>query len=237
MSGGHKRKRDELSPDDVRHLSQSLSQLSVSRHKAKKQTAAGPKEDEQVEATSSPCGDTQRYKPDYVTMSDHDFVRMLSEAVDGGDQIHRYLDTKEKIDLIRQMTELTNDLRYLDLQRQFWQDHYDHSSKEGMWGVEVSRSFAKQHRTCRTYSFHKHVIEQRQMTVKEEIHRKCEAFQECLIKVEEHAREWEPSFDRNLLPHAIDEFVKHGQKRLRDEFDYKKKIFVLNATDHYCEAL
>ncbi|CAF1042629.1 unnamed protein product [Didymodactylos carnosus] len=43
--GGTKRKRHELSHNDVRHLSQSLSQLSVSRQQVKKQPTAGAKDD------------------------------------------------------------------------------------------------------------------------------------------------------------------------------------------------
>ena len=56
---------------------------------------------------------------------------MLANATTDGGRIVQYLNTKEKVDFIRQMTELTNNLRYFDLQRQLWQYHYDIGLKEG----------------------------------------------------------------------------------------------------------
>ena len=79
------------------------------------------------------------------------------------------------------MTELTNNLRYFDLQRQLWQYHYDLGLKEGRWEAQLLNKYAKQHNTCRAYSYLKHVIE----------------------------------------------------KRLVEEFNYKKKMIVMNSNDHY----
>ena len=110
------------------------------------------------------------------------------------------------------MAELTNDIRYLQLKEQFWQNHYDLSLKEGIWGMESSRSFAKQHRVCRTYSFKKHVIEEGQMTTKIQMNRTIEALQICLLQLEVHARQWQPSIDYDILSYAIDEFVQRGQR-------------------------
>ena len=66
-----------------------------------------------------------------------------------------------------------------------------------------------------------------------EFHRKIETLQKCLLQLEENARRWQPSVDPHLLSYAIDEFVKHKQKRLRKAFDYKKKMLTINASDHY----
>ena len=78
-----------------------------------------------------------QFKPAYLKVPDHTFVRMLANATTDGDGIVQYLNTKEKVDFIRQMTELTNNLRYFDLQRQLWQFHYDLGLKEGRWGSTV----------------------------------------------------------------------------------------------------
>ena len=56
-----------------------------------------------------------------------------------------------------------------------------------------------------------------------QIHRNIHELQQYLVKLEENARQWQPSFDPNILSHAIDEYVKRGQKRLVEDFNYKKK--------------
>ena len=78
---------------------------------------------------------------------------------------------KEKVDFIRQMTEFTNNLRYSDLPRQLWQYHYDLGLKEGRWGAQLLNNYAKQHNPCRAYSYIKHVIEKRQKSIVNQIHR------------------------------------------------------------------
>lgn len=168
-----------------------------------------------------------------MTVPDHTFVRMLSKAIKNGEQIIPWLDTKENIAFIRQMARVTNNIRYFDLQRQLWDDHYNLGFKEGFWGMELSRSYAKQHRVCRAYSYQKNVIEARQMMAKNELQRNIDTLQKCLLELETNARSWQPPIDPYLLSYAIDEFVQHGQKRLRDDVDYKKKMLHINASDQY----
>ena len=88
-----------------------------------------------------------RFKPAYLKVPDKIFVRMLANAITDGHGIVQYLDTKEKVDFIRQMTEVTNNLRYFDSQRQLWQYHYDLGLKEGCWGSQLLKSYAKEHNT------------------------------------------------------------------------------------------
>ena len=173
-----------------------------------------------------------QFKPVYMKVHDHTFVRMLASTTIDGVKIVQYLDTKEKVDFIRQMTELTNNLRYLDLQRQLWQYHYDLGLKEGRWGGQLLNNYAKQHNTCRAYGYLKHVIEKRQKSIMKQIHRTISELQQYMLKLEEHARQWQPSFDANILSHAMNEYVKKGQKRLVEEFDYKKKMIIINSNDH-----
>ena len=57
------------------------------------------------------------FKPRYLRMSDKVFKQMLSNKIEHDDNIIQCLDTKEKIEFVRQMTEATNNLYYFDLQR------------------------------------------------------------------------------------------------------------------------
>ena len=57
----------------------------------------------------------KEFKPRYLRMSDK---VMLSNEIEHDDNTIQCLDTKEKIEFVRQMTEATNNLYYFDLQRQ-----------------------------------------------------------------------------------------------------------------------
>ena len=54
------------------------------------------------------------FKPRYLRMSDKVFKQMLSNEIEHGDNTIQCLDTKEKIEFVRQMTEATNNLYYFD---------------------------------------------------------------------------------------------------------------------------
>ena len=182
---------------------------------------------------SLPTSYMQRFKPHYLKVSDQIFKQMLSNAIKDGDKIVEYLDTNEKVQFVRQMTEVTNNLHYIDLQRHLWQDYYNLGMKEGIWAPRISKSYAKQHNTCGTYGFPKHIIEKRQKTIKYQLQRTISELQIYLIKLEQNSQQWQPSFDPNILSNAINECVKKGQQRLRQEFDYKMKMLTLDSNDHH----
>lgn len=233
MAVTHKRKRGTQADDEeTGNLSQSLSQISISQEKVIKQpklNLTDSDHDEQPLLNEN----KQWHTPSYLNTPDYIFVRMLAKSISNGEHIIQWLNTKEKIGFIRQMTKATDNIRYFDLQRRLWQDHFDLGFKEGWWGIELTRSYAKQHRVCRTYSFTKNIIEERQKTAEDELHRNVEVLQKHLVQLEINAQQWQPSIDSHLLSCAIDEFVQYGQRRLRDEYDYKKKMLQINAMDHY----
>lgn len=170
---------------------------------------------------------------EYLMIPDHLFVQQLSKTINDSDDIIRWLNTKEKIDFIRQMTVIVNDMYYFDLQRQLWQEHYDLGLKEGWWGMELSSSYAKEHRVCRAYSYQKNIIEERQLIVTNQLDRSIETLQHYFLQLETFAQHWQPSMDPHLMSYAIDQYVHHGQIRLRDELDYKKKMLQIDSNDQY----
>jgi hypothetical protein len=176
----------------------------------------------------------QLFKSQYLKVSDQIFKQMLSNAIPNGDTIIQYLNTNEKVQFVRQMTEITNHLQYIDLQRHLWQDYYNIGLKEGgSWAPRLSKYNAAQHNTCCSYGFPKNIIEKRQQTIQHQLKRTMNELQQYLIKLEQNAQQWQPSFDPNILSHAINECVKKGQQRLRQEFDYKKKMLRLDSNDRH----
>ena len=251
----NKRKRQEFNQDDI-DMGRSLSQISISRSNPKKKKTRialrdhlpnnvvskvlngnaheQDKHNEEDNDELVSINSKERFKPRYLKVSDHIFKQMLSNTIKDGDKLIECLDTQEKLHFIRQMTEVTNHLHYLDLQQHLWQDYYNIGVKEGnVWAPKLSKSFAKQHHTCRTYGFPKHIIEQRQKKITYQLQHTINELQQYLIKLEQYAQEWQPSFDSTSLSNAINECVKQGQQRLRQEFEYKRKMLDLNSNDHH----
>ena len=237
------------------NVNRSFSQLSISQENPKKKMATATRAEtitndqsnnqilpvlnanNQKETDESlPLNSLSSLKPSYLKVPDKIFKQMLSNAIEGGDQIVQYLDTHEKLQFIRQMTEATNNLYYIDLQCHLWQDYFDLGTNEGVWAPRVTKSFAKQHHTCRTYGFPKHTIERRQKTIIRQSQHAINNVQEYLMKLQENTQHWQPFIDPNILSNAINEYVKKGQQRLREEFDYKKKLLECNSNDHHLIA-
>jgi len=176
--------------------------------------------------------DTRGYTSPYLKVSDKIFKQMLSQAVEDGEQLIRSLDTHDKLQLVRQITELTHKTCYFGLQRDLWQDYYNLGLKHGnIWAPRLPKSLAKQLHTCVTYGFPKHIIEKRQQTIHHQIERTISELSQHLNQLHTLTQQWQPPINFNLLSTAIDQCVNSGQGRLRQEFDYRRKILEHNVHD------
>ncbi|CAF4270508.1 unnamed protein product, partial [Rotaria sordida] len=251
----NKRKRQEPNEDDIQ-VSRSFSQLSISQRNLKKTkstignnssnkeisnvvTDTNEKLQQQQQQKKQegdndllPTNYVQQFKPCYLKVSDKIFTRMLSNSIEDGNKIVQCLNTNEKLQFVRQMAEKTNNLYYFDLQRPLWQDYFDLGMKENKWAPRVSKSFAKQHHTCRTYGFRKHIVEQRLQTITQQFQRTINELQQYILQSEQNVKHWQPYIHPAILSNAIHECVKSAQQRLRQEFDYKKKMLALDSNDH-----
>ncbi|CAF4487867.1 unnamed protein product [Rotaria sp. Silwood2] len=251
----NKRKRQEANKDDI-HISQSFSELSISQMNPKKTKSTIEDQQSDKEVLDLVNGDineqqqqennkheedndlvstnyVKRFKPRYLRVSDKILKQMLSNAVEDGDKIIQCLNSNEKLQLVRQMTEAANNLYYIDFQRQLWQAYFDLGMKEGVWAPRVSKSFAKQHHTCRSYGFPKHVIEQRQKTITQQLQHTADELHWYLTNLEQNVQQWQPYIDPSVLSSAINECVKNAQQRLRQEFNYKRKMLTVNSNDRH----
>ena len=161
------------------------------------------------------------------------FKQMLSNEIEQGDTTIQYLDTEEKIQFVREMAEAMNNLYYFDLQCQLWQAYYDIGMKEGVWTSRVSKSFAKQHHTCRSYNLVRHIIEKCHRETNQQCQQVIDRVQQYIIELEEKTQQWQPSIHSAILSTVINEYVKDAQRRLRQEFDYKKKMLIFNTNHHH----
>ncbi|CAF3940428.1 unnamed protein product [Adineta steineri] len=232
----NKRKRPNSNRDDV-HMSQSFSELSISQinTKKKKSISKNNKKDKDDNDVSASIHSIQRFKPHYLRVSDNVFKQMLSNVINDDHKTIQSIDTNEKIRFLREMTELTNNLYYFDLQRQLWQEYHNMTLKEnGVLGLrQLSKSDAKEHNTCYMCGFPKHVIQKRQNTIVHQMQRTINELNQYLIQLNTWTTQYQPPIDPNILSNAINEFVKKGQERLKQEFDHKKKMLELNSYDHH----
>ncbi|CAF1271585.1 unnamed protein product [Rotaria sordida] len=247
----NKRKRQETDEDDIQ-VNRSFNQLSISQRNLKKiksttgnnsstneisnvVTDANENQQQQKKQGEDndllPTNYVQQFKPRYLEVSDKIFKRILSNSIEDGNKIVQCLNTNEKLQFVRQMTETTNNLYYFDLQHQLWQDYFDLGMKENKWASRVSKSFAKQHHTCCTYGFPKHIIEQRLQTIGQQFQRTINELQQYIIQLQHNAEQCQPYIHPAILSNAINECIKSAQQRLRQEFDYKKKMLALDSND------
>ncbi|CAF4165334.1 unnamed protein product [Rotaria sordida] len=233
----NKRKRPEINEDDIQ-ISRSFSQLSISQRNLKKTksttrnnlsnneisnvvTDANEKLQQQQRKKQKEDNEllsinyVKQFKPSYLKVSDKIFQQMLSNSIEDSNKIVQCLNTNEKLQFVRQMTEATNNLYYFDLERQLWEDYFDLGIKENKWAPRVSKSFVKQHHTCRTYGFHKHIVEQRLQTITQQFQRTINELQQYILQSEQNVKQWQPYIRPAILSNAINECVKSAQQQLR----------------------
>lgn len=252
----NKRKRQDLNHNehgDI-HVNQSFSQLSLLQNNSKKKKfmktiISEPTNNEILSSKAIKNTDNdnvlimnylQKLKPNYSNVSDQIFKQMLSNAIkNDNDRINiiQALDTQEKLQLIRQITEITNNLHYFNLQRQLWHDYSNIGLKQDAdsWSItsRFSKSFAKQHHICRTYAYSKHMVEQRQKTIEHQLQRTTNELSQYLIQLHTLTDQWRSSIDPNLLCDIINECVKNGQQKLCQEINYRRNMLKFDFNDHH----
>ena len=216
-------------------IDETFSQLSISQEDVKntKATATALVHDEVSSDNNGPSINyLENFKPRYLKVSDRIFKRMLGDAIEDGSKLIQCLNTSEKLHAIREVTEITNNLYHKDFQQKLWQEYCNISSQDNNWESKITKQFARQNSLHKIYRPEKSYIEQRLATIAEQKLRLGKELQEHLAKLLNDIVYWQPSLDGTLLSHTINECVLHHQKRLKQEFQYKKEMLQLDWNDH-----
>ncbi|CAF0856088.1 unnamed protein product [Adineta steineri] len=216
-------------------LDKSVSQLSISQINPKKKkttttTTDNQSNNENVEASDN---DTEKYKSCFLKVSDRTFKQMLSNAIQDGNKLVQCLDTPEKIYTIRQITELTDQLHFKQLQQALWQEYHSISLKYDFSELKVTKQYAAKHNTCRIHKPSKSAIEKRQETIKRQRERIATELNTHSLQLPVSITEWQPSIDFQILSNAINECVEKIQQKLKQEFQYKHELLELTCADHH----
>ena len=185
-----------------------------------------------------PIATIKNFKPKYLKVSDRVFKKMLSNAIHDGHQLVQCLDTNEKLQIVRQMTEITNNLHYFSLQQDLWQYHFNFGTKENIWTTDVTNSNTTQSNNDRTYYYPKHLIERRQKRITHQLQRTKNESEQGLIYLKQNTSQWQPPIDCDQLIQIITVCVEKGLQHLRHEFLYRAAISELDfhdrrATTHF----
>ncbi|CAF3822040.1 unnamed protein product [Rotaria sp. Silwood1] len=215
-------------------LEQPFSQLSISQEDVKDNNTTTIFVHNEVNNVNNDSTNNyeENFKPHYLKVSDRVFKRMLAEAIADGSKLVQCLNTPEKLYAVRELTEITNNFYHKDFQQKLWHEYYTISYQDRNWETKITKKFAHENNTCRMYRPNKTYIQERQGTIKNQKERIGKQLHECLTKLLNDIKQWQPSLDGTLLSHAINECVQHSQKKLKVEFQYKTEMIKLDWNDH-----
>ncbi|CAF4494767.1 unnamed protein product [Rotaria socialis] len=237
-----KRKRFILTPTPTTEsrsiLDKSCSSSIGLQHNSKKSkttrtltTAASSNISSPINENEENMNDVEQYKPHYLKVSDRIFKQLFANAIDNGSQLVKCLNTPEKIQCIREVTEITNNFHFKDFQEKLWQTYATISSTDNKWESKITKKFAREHNTCRMYRPKKSFVQQRQIIVAKQKQQLQIKLQENLGQLLNQVVTWQPSIDATLLSDAIDTCVRHNLRRLKEEYLFKMDMIKLNWTD------
>ncbi|CAF1495644.1 unnamed protein product, partial [Adineta steineri] len=169
---------------------------------------------------------TSDMKPNYLNTSDHIFKKMLSTAFEGADYICPLFDTREKLQYARVYAQLLNDLFYLRLKQDFWNDYYNILVTTGVWSMKLSKQFIKENRLDYVQFVTQKNVEKYQQTTVEQL-------KQAEIKLNQHKQiEFGQSIDLQKLSTIILAFVRKGQHKLSVDFRCKKSLLRFDTNDY-----
>ncbi|CAF4063443.1 unnamed protein product [Adineta steineri] len=223
-----KRKR-EVRPTGV---TTSISQISMvqplekRRRSATTTTTAATTIDNVVQPKNQTKKSTSAMKPNYLNKSDHVFKKMLSTTLEGAENVFQLVDTPEKLQYARVYAQLANDLFYLRLKQDFWEDYYKILVTTRIWPMKISKQFIKENKLDQVqFITQKNVEKYRQTTM--------EQLKQAEIKLNQHKQtEFGQSIDLERLSTIILAFVRKGQQKLSVDFQYKKSLLQFDINDY-----
>ncbi|CAF4730519.1 unnamed protein product, partial [Rotaria sp. Silwood1] len=240
-----RKRRDTSSKPSLNTIDNTLSQLSISQPSPKKPKIV-TNEIEQV--TTNGRSETQRskskkqinrnndasYIPDYLKVSNRIFKKMLINSLEGAKKIVKRLNSKEKINYIRQYAYLIHRLFYVQLQESQWKYYYDIGMEENIWYGRVSKKWAAMNSMNYTYGRSKTLIIQRLKTIARQIQQASQALQNFGNQpLPQCISELNPPLDFTNLNAIVTAVVRKGQHKLKQQFEHNKKMLILDSTDHH----
>jgi hypothetical protein len=170
---------------------------------------------------------------DYANISDEIFSQMSSVVFNRTENFNCFLNEDEKIKFIRHYTSLIDRLSYVQLQEFHWKCYHHIGMTQNIWQGRMAKHLAEKYSISHTYGRSKTLIEQRLNQIKQHIEQAYDTLQQFEEEILSKCTEYDycASLIRELSS-IIHEFVQEKQRPLQYEFEYKRELLILDATDH-----
>jgi len=158
---------------------------------------------------------------------------MLISSLEGADKIVKRLNSSEKINYIRQYAYLIHRLSYVQLQEEQWKHYYDIGTKENVWSGRVSKKWALMNSMDHTYGRSKTLIVQRLKVIQQQLQGASQALEQFGNQPLPHClSDMNPPLDFTTMSAIVTAVVRKGQHKLKQQFEHRKKMLILDSTDH-----
>jgi hypothetical protein len=145
----------------------------------------------------------------------------------------KFLNGKDKIEFIRCYADLLDRLSLLNLQQAQW-DYYLHiGDTQHIWKNHMPKHLAEKNSLVHVFGRSKRMIAQRRTQIQQKLqHTKNtrEHFERQMLLSSVPDVDYSPEL--NSLSSIVHTFVQEHQEQLRSEVEYKKRMLILDATDH-----
>lgn len=161
------------------------------------------------------------------------FYRMYSTIYPDSEDPLGFLNTDEKIQLVRRYTTLIDRLSYVQLQEVQWKYYYDIGMTENIWKHRRSKHHAAKYSIEYTYGRSKTIVQQRLKQIEQHLQKSQRAIREFEANICSKCAQFDHCASAmKKLSSIVHQFVREKQKLLHYEHEYKREMLILDATDH-----
>ncbi|CAF1495660.1 unnamed protein product [Adineta steineri] len=170
---------------------------------------------------------------DYNNIHDDIFIQMLSTAFSNTNKLNQLMNHEEQILFIREYTNFIDRLYCLQLQQSQWNYYYHIGITQNIWTGRMAKHLAEKTSICHAYGRSKTLVEQRQKQIEKHLRQAQYAVQqfeqEIIIKMVQYG---DCSAEMKILFSIIERFVQEKQRSIQYDYEYKREMLILDATDH-----
>ena len=158
---------------------------------------------------------------------------MILTSFPSEEKLDQFLNGKDKVEFIRRYTGLLDRLSYWKVKQAQWDDYLQIGQTQNIWTNRVPKLLAEKNSVVHAYGRSKSMIAQR----RSQIERKLEHEQKAIAQFEQQmisqsVSNIDYSSELNSLSSIVCVFVVENQQQLRSELEYRRKMLILDATDH-----
>ena len=216
-----KRKRDT----GAATVTKSLSQISISQSLPTKRVrpSAFDLTHDQMNTTvassfSDACG--------YLHVPDHVFKQMLATSMGDAERQVTLINTKEKLQSIRDYARQIDRVSYLKMKQDFLIYYQSICLDEGVWSSSMPRRILKENALHRLDFRSREKLDQSRKVIVEQLKRaECDANAYALVLVDHFV-------DMSRWTAIVTALVRRGQQKLRAEYERRKSLLQFDAHDY-----